>query len=163
MISSDSLYYEYCSIQEVSPEIIHAVISIEDKDFYTHPGISIPRIFSSIYQNMKNGSIISGASTITQQYIKNTYFTNEKTFSRKINEIAYALELEKKYTKDQIMEAYLNTVLFGSNIYGIKMAARYYFNKSPKEITTNEAAILAGMIQLPNHYNPLRNPEAATT
>ena len=163
LISSDSLYYEYCSIQEVSPEIIHAVISIEDKDFYTHPGISIPRIFSSIYQNMKNGSIISGASTITQQYIKNTYFTNEKTFSRKINEIAYALELEKKYTKDQIMEAYLNTVLFGSNIYGIKMAARYYFNKSPKEITTNEAAILAGMIQLPNHYNPLRNPEAATT
>lgn len=163
LISSDSLYYEYCSIQEVSPEIIHAVISIEDKDFYSHPGISIPRIFSSIFQNVKNGSIISGASTITQQYIKNTYFSNEKTFSRKINEMAYALELEKKYTKDQIMEAYLNTVLFGSNIYGIKMAARYYFNKSPKDITTNEAAILAGMIQLPNHYNPLRNPEAATT
>lgn len=163
LISSDSLYYEYCSIQEVSPEIIHAVISIEDKDFYSHPGISIPRIFSSIFQNVKNGSIISGASTITQQYIKNTYFSNEKTFSRKINEMAYALELEKKYTKDQIMEAYLNTILFGSNIYGIKMAARYYFNKSPKDITTNEAAILAGMIQLPNHYNPLRNPEAATT
>ncbi|MDE6655593.1 MAG: penicillin-binding protein, partial [Anaeroplasmataceae bacterium] len=99
----------------------------------------------------------------TQQYIKNTYFTNEKTFSRKINEIAYALELEKKYTKDQIMEAYLNTVLFGSNIYGIKMASKYYFDKEPKEITTNEAAILAGMIQLPNYYNPLKNPEASNT
>ncbi|MDE7384531.1 MAG: penicillin-binding protein [Anaeroplasmataceae bacterium] len=163
LVSSDSLYYEYCSIQEVSPEIIHAVVAIEDNDFYKHPGISIPRIAHSIYQNITNGSIISGASTITQQYIKNTYFTNEKTFSRKINEIAYALELEKKYTKDQIMEAYLNTVLFGSNIYGIKMASKYYFDKDPKDITTNEAAILAGMIQLPNHYNPLRNPEAATT
>ncbi|MDE6047460.1 MAG: transglycosylase domain-containing protein, partial [Anaeroplasmataceae bacterium] len=163
LVSSDSLYYEYCSIQEVSPEIIHAVVAIEDNDFYKHPGISIPRIVHSIYQNITNGSIISGASTITQQYIKNTYFTNEKTFSRKINEIAYALELEKKYTKDQIMEAYLNTVLFGSNIYGIKMASKYYFDKDPKDITTNEAAILAGMIQLPNHYNPLRNPEAATT
>ncbi len=162
LVSSDSLYYEYCSIQEVSENLIHAVISIEDKDFYKHPGISIPRIFSSIYQNFKNNSIVSGASTITQQYIKNTYFTNEKTFTRKINEIAYALELEKKYTKDQIMEAYLNTVLFGSNIYGVKMAARYYFDKEPKNLTINEAAILAGMIQLPNYYNPLKNPESAT-
>ncbi len=163
LVSSDSLYYEYCSIQEVSPEMIHAVVAIEDNDFYNHPGISIPRIAHSIYQNITSGSIVSGASTITQQYIKNTYFTNEKTFSRKINEIAYALELEKKYTKDQIMEAYLNTVLFGSNIYGIKMASKYYFNKEPKDLTTNEAAILAGMIQLPNHYNPLRNPDASTT
>ncbi|MDE7213556.1 MAG: penicillin-binding protein, partial [Anaeroplasmataceae bacterium] len=163
LVSSDSLYYEYCSIQEVSPEVIHAVVAIEDNDFYNHPGISIPRIAHSIYQNITSGSIVSGASTITQQYIKNTYFTNEKTFSRKINEIAYALELEKKYTKDQIMEAYLNTVLFGSNIYGIKMASKYYFDKDPKDLTTNEAAILAGMIQLPNYYNPLRNPEASTT
>ncbi len=162
LISSDSLYYEYCSIKEVSPILIQAVTAIEDKDFYHHPGISIPRILSSIYQNIKNKSIVSGASTITQQYIKNTYFTNEKTFMRKINEIAYALELEKKYTKDQILEAYFNTVLFGSNIYGVKMAARYYFNKDPKDITANEAAILAGMIQLPNHYNPLKNPDAAT-
>lgn len=163
LISSDSLYYEYCSIQDLSPEIINAVVSIEDKDFYKHPGISIPRIVHSIYQNITNGAIVSGASTITQQYIKNTYFTNEKTLTRKINEVAYALELEKKYTKDQIMEAYLNTILFGSNIYGIKMAARYYFDKTPKDITTNEAALLAGMIQLPNYYNPFRNPESATT
>lgn len=162
LVSSDSLYYEYCSIQEVSPEIVHAVVAIEDNDFYHHPGISIPRIIHSIYQNLTSHSIVSGASTITQQYIKNTYFTNEKTLSRKINEIAYALELEKKYTKDQIMEAYLNTVLFGSNIYGIKMASRFYFDKDPKDIQTNEAAILAGMIQLPNYYNPLKNPEAAT-
>lgn len=162
LISTDSLYYEYCSIQEMSPEILHAVVATEDKDFYNHPGISVPRIAYSLFQNLTSNSIISGASTITQQYIKNTYLSNEKTFSRKVNEIALALELEKKYTKDQILEAYLNTVLFGSNIYGIKMASRYYFNKEPKDITTNEAAILAGMIQLPNYYNPLKNPEDAT-
>ncbi len=163
LVSSDSLYYEYCSIQEISPNIIHAVIAIEDNDFYKHQGISVKRIISSLYQNLKNNNIISGASTITQQYVKNTYLSNEKTLSRKANEIALALELEKKYTKDQIMEAYLNTILFGGNIYGIKMASKYYFNKNPKDISINEAAILAGMIQLPNYYNPLRNPEQTTT
>ncbi len=162
LVTTDSLYYEYASIKEISPYLIQAVLSAEDKNFYKHHGISVPRILSSLYQNFTNKGIVSGASTITQQYIKNTYFSNEKTLSRKINEIAYAIELEKKYTKDQIMEAYLNTVLFGSNIYGIKMASRYYFNKDPIDLNVNEAAILAGMIQLPNYYNPIRNPEAAT-
>ncbi len=162
LVTTDSLYYEYASIQEISTPIIQAVISTEDKNFYKHNGISIPRIASSLYQNIKHNGIVSGASTITQQYIKNTYLSNEKTIKRKVNEIAYALELEKKYSKDQILEAYLNTVLFGSNIYGIKMASRYYFNKEPKDININEAALLAGMIQLPNHYNPLYNPKGAT-
>lgn len=162
LVTSDSLYYEYASIQEISPHLIHAVVATEDKNFYNHLGISVPRIASSIFQNLKHNGIVSGASTITQQYIKNTYLTNEKTLSRKINEIAYALQLEKKYTKDQILEAYLNTVLFGSNIYGIKMASRYYFNKEPGDLNINESAILAGMIQLPNHYNPLFNPEGST-
>lgn len=162
LITTDGLYYEYASIKEISPYLIQAVISAEDKNFYHHQGISIPRILSSLYQNITNQKIVSGASTITQQYIKNTYFTNEKTLQRKTKEIAYALELEKKYTKDQILEAYLNTVLFGSNIYGIKMASRYYFNKEPMQLSLNESAILAGMIQLPNHYNPIQNPEAAT-
>ncbi|MDE5565644.1 MAG: transglycosylase domain-containing protein, partial [Anaeroplasmataceae bacterium] len=162
LISTDSLYYEYSSIQEISPHLINAVVATEDKNFYKHLGVSVPRIVSSLYQNLTNRSIVSGASTITQQYIKNTYLTNEKTLERKVNEIAYALELEKKYSKDQILEAYLNTVLFGSNIYGIKMAARYYFNKEPKDLNINESAILAGMIQLPNHYNPLLHPDEAT-
>lgn len=161
LVSTDSLYYEYCSIKEINQNIINAVISVEDNNFYKHNGIYIPRIINSIYQNIINSSIVSGASTITQQYIKNTYLSNEKTFKRKINEMAYALELEKKYTKDQIMEAYLNTILFGSNIYGIKMASKYYFNKNVNDISINEAAILAGMIQLPNYYNPFNNPSAS--
>lgn len=163
LASSDSLYYEYCSIKEINQNIINAVVAVEDNSFYKHNGINLPRIINSIYQNITNATIVSGASTITQQYIKNTYFSNKKTLSRKINEIVYALELEKKYTKDQIMEAYLNTILFGSNIYGIKMASKYYFNKNAADISINEAAILAGMIQLPNYYNPLINPEASTT
>ncbi len=162
LVTTDTLYYEYTSIQEIHPNMIHAVIAIEDNDFYRHQGISLKRMAASLYQNIKSNEIVQGASTITQQYIKNTYLTNEKTFKRKINEIALALELEKKYTKDQIMEAYLNTVLFGSNIYGIKMASRYYFNKKPNELSINEAAILAGMIQLPNFYNPFKNPTEST-
>lgn len=162
LVSTDSLYYEYCSIKEINQNMINAVIAIEDNDFLTHQGISLKRIVSSLYQNIVNHGIISGASTITQQYIKNTYLTNEKTLYRKINEIALALELEKKYTKEQILEAYLNTILFGGNIYGIKMAARYYFNKLPKDLSINEAAVLAGMIQLPNKYNPIKNPVDTT-
>ena len=162
LVSTDSLYYEYCSIKEINENLINAVIACEDKNFYNHIGISIPRIANSIYQNIKNKSIISGASTITQQYVKNTFLSSEQTLTRKLNEIVIALEIEKKYTKDQILEAYLNSVLFGGNIYGIKMASKYYFNKLPSELNINESAILAGMIQLPNYYNPFNNPDKTT-
>ena len=160
LISTDSYYYEYCPITEINPMILHAFVSIEDRSFYKHPGFSIKRIVKSAWKNLISGQIQSGASTITQQYVKNAYLSRERTFSRKLNEIAYAIELEKKYTKDQIMEAYLNTILFGGNIYGIKMACRYYFDTTPDEITLAQAAVLAGMIQGPNHYHPFLNPEA---
>lgn len=157
LITTDSYYYTYASITEISPNLINAVISTEDKNFYTHIGISVPRIISSTITNLKEKRIISGASTITQQYIKNAYLTNEKSYKRKTNEIALAIEIEKRYTKDQILEAYLNTILFGGNIYGINMASLYYFNKKPIDLTVNESAVLAGMIQLPNYYNPFKN------
>lgn len=159
LVSTDGFYYEYCPITKISDKIIKAFISIEDRNFYKHNGISIKRIASSLWNNLTSGNIQSGASTITQQYVKNTYLTNEQTYKRKITEITYALELEKKYTKDQIMEAYLNTILFGSNIYGIRMACKYYFNKEPNEVTLSQAAMLAGMIQMPNYYNPFKNSE----
>lgn len=159
LVTTDSYYYTYVSITEISSNLLNAVISIEDKNFYSHIGISIPRIISSTLTNLKEGKIVSGASTITQQYVKNTYLTNEKTYERKINEVAIAIELEKRYSKDQILEAYLNTVLFGGNVYGIEMASLYYFNKKPIDLTVNESAVLAGMIQLPNYYNPFNNYE----
>ena len=158
LISSDGFYYEYCPLTKINKNIINAFITVEDRNFYHHNGISIKRITSSIIKNILSKKITSGASTITQQYIKNTYLTNEQTYKRKITEITYALNLEKKYTKDQILEAYLNTILFGSNIYGIKMACKYYFNKEPLHITPSEAAMLAGMIQMPNYYNPFEKP-----
>ncbi len=161
LISTDSCYYSYVSIQDVADTIIQAFVSIEDRDFYKHNGFSTKRIIKAIGNNISKRNISQGASTITQQYVKNVFLTNEKTITRKINEIAIAFELEKRYTKDQIMEAYLNSILFGGNIYGIKMACLYYFNKEPKDISVSEACYLAGMIQAPNRYNAYKNPEAA--
>ena len=158
IVATDSIYYEYESINNISINIINAFIAIEDKDFYKHNGISTKRIIKSIYNNIFNNTI-HGASTITQQYVKNAHLTNEQTIKRKLNEMSIALIIEKKYTKNQIMEAYLNTILFGSNIYGIKMATKFYFNKEPKDININEAAYLAGMIKAPNKYNAYTNLE----
>lgn len=163
LISTDNCYYSYTSIQDISEHIIHAFVAIEDRDFYKHHGFSTKRIFKALVNNITNNDMSQGASTITQQYVKNVYLTNEKTIQRKVNEIALAFELEKRYTKDQIMEAYLNSILFGGNIYGIKMACLYYFNKEPKDIGISEAGYLAGMIQAPNYYNAYKNPEEATS
>lgn len=160
IIATDSIYYEYESINNISDTIINAFIAIEDKNFYSHNGISVKRILKAIYNNTFNGTF-HGASTITQQYVKNAHLTSEQTLKRKLNEMSIALLLEQKYTKDQIMEAYLNTILFGSNIYGIKMASKYYFNKNPSQLDINEAAYLAGMIKAPNRYDAYKNIELA--
>ena len=161
LVSTDSIYYSYTSINDISENIIKAFISIEDRNYYKHNGFSTKRIIKAAYNNIINDNLSMGASTITQQYIKNVYLSNDRTFKRKLNEIALAFELEKKYTKNQILEAYLNSILFGSNIYGIKMASLYYFNKEPKDISISEAAYLAGMIQAPNYYNAFKNPTEA--
>lgn len=161
LVSTDSYFYEYCTLTEINPLIIKSFVAVEDRNFYQHQGISIPRMLQATWNNLTSGKITAGASTITQQYVKNAYLSNEQTISRKVNELAIALELEKKYTKDQIMEAYLNTILFGGNIYGIQMACKYYFNTLPKDINLVQAATLAGMIQMPNYYHPFRNTELA--
>lgn len=160
LVSTDSYYYSYASIDEISPNIINAFIAVEDRDFYKHTGFNIKRIVGSIYNNITNNES-HGASTITQQYVKNMFLTNEKTIERKLKEIAISFNLEKKYTKNQILEAYLNSILFGSNIYGIKMASIYYFNKLPKDVSISEACYLAGMIQAPNYFNAYKNPTAS--
>lgn len=160
LVSTDNYYYSYASIDEISSNIIKAFIAVEDKSFYKHNGFNIKRIASSIINNITNNKS-HGASTITQQYVKNIFLSNEKTIERKLKEIAISFNLEKRYTKDQILEAYLNSILFGANIYGIKMASLYYFNKLPKDISLSEASYLAGMIQAPNYYNAYKNHEAA--
>lgn len=136
-----------------------AFVSIEDKRFYTHNGIDSKGLFRAFFNNVKSFSFKEGGSTISQQLIKNTHLSNEKTLKRKLVELKLAKKLENKYTKDQILEMYLNTIYFGNNCYGITSASMCYFNKKPSELTLNESAILAGIINAPSIYSPISNKE----
>ena len=146
----------YVALEAIHPNIIMTFIEIEDKRFYTHSGYDIKRIFKAIYNNVKNEDII-GASTITQQYVKNIHLSNEKTMSRKILELYYAIRLEKIYSKDEILEGYLNTIYFNHGIYGIYDATKFYFDKEPKDITLAEAATLTAIVKSPSTYSPITN------
>ena len=135
----------------------NAFISIEDKRFYTHNGIDYKGLFRALINNVKSMSFKEGGSTISQQLIKNTHLSREKTLKRKLLEIKLTSELEKKYTKDQILEKYLNTIYFGNNCYGITEASRFYFDKEPYNLNVNESAMLAGIIKAPSNYSPYKN------
>lgn len=151
---------EWISLNEMSTYIINATISIEDKNFYKHTGFDYLRIIKAMFINIKNGQTLQGASTITQQYAKNLFLDFEKTWKRKIDEAFLTLRLEAHYSKDEILEGYLNTINYGG-IFGIENASNYYFNKSAKELTLAEASILAGIPKSPSNYSPTQNPEAA--
>src|SRR5690606_13636363 len=133
-----------------------AFIAIEDLRFEVHNGIDIKRIFGSVIHNLRNDSV-QGASTITQQLIKNTILTPEVTYKRKIQEMYLAIQLEKRYSKDQILEAYLNTIWLGGSNYGVKAAAKDYFGKELSELTLRECAMLAGITRNPWKYDPRAN------
>ena len=134
----------------------NAFIAIEDKRFYSHNGIDKKAILRALVGNIKAFSFKEGASTITQQLIKNTHLTNEKTIKRKLIELKLAKQLERQYSKDKILETYLNTIYFGDNCYGITSASKHYFNKEPKELDLNESATLAGIIKSPSNYSPYK-------
>lgn len=140
-----------------------AFISVEDKRFYDHNGIDYKRVAGAMLHNVKSGGYKEGASTISQQLIKNTHLNNNKTIARKANEMLLARELEKNYSKHDILEMYLNTIYFGRNAYGIESASNVYFNKSAKDLTVSESAVLAGMIKAPNTYAPDKNAEKCLT
>lgn len=150
---------QYIKLSELNSYTIDAFISIEDKSFYTHNGINPKRMIKAILRNMKSGKAKEGASTISQQLIKNTHLSSEKTYTRKIKEIYLAMQMEKKLSKDEILENYLNTIYFGNNIYGIENASKFYFSKSANSLTLNESAILAGLIKSPANYCPINNSE----
>ena len=154
------------SVTEIKDIPIHtqkAFISIEDKRFYKHKGVDYRALLRATINNIKSFSFKEGGSTISQQLIKNTHLTNEKTFKRKFAEIKLAKELEKKYSKDKILETYLNTIYFGENCYGITSASHYYFNKTPSELNVNESAMLAAIVKAPSYYSPFVNSEKAHT
>ncbi|MGG7143404.1 transglycosylase domain-containing protein [Clostridium nigeriense] len=150
------------TLDEMSDYLKNAYISIEDERFYTHKGIDIKRTLgsafrSAVYYITGNGTV-QGGSTLTQQLIKNTLLTNDVKIERKIREIYLSLNLEKQLTKDQILQAYLNTIPLGGKIYGVEAAAKYYFDKSAKDLTLPESAFLAGLTQAPTTYSPY-NPD----
>lgn len=148
----------YVKLNNVSEYLINAFISIEDKKFYSHHGIDLKRIGGALLKNIKNSSITEGASTITQQYVKNIYLNSEKTWKRKINEILISLYIEQNYSKDEILEGYLNSIYFDHGIYGIEDASIYYFNKSSSELSLVEAVSIASIPKGPVIYSPIKNP-----
>ena len=152
---------EWVSLDEISPYLIEATISTEDKNFYKHFGFDFLRILKACYVNIKSGSTVQGASTITQQYAKNLFLDFDKTWKRKWDELWYTLRIEANYSKDEILEGYLNTINYGHGKYGIENASKYYFNKSAKDLTLAEASILVGIPKAPSNYSPLINYELA--
>jgi 1A family penicillin-binding protein len=141
-------------LENVSPNVLNATIAVEDKKFYTHFGIDPKGILRSIYKDLISGEKAQGGSTITQQLVKNSMLSSEKTYTRKIKEIILALETEQKFSKEEILEMYLNQIPYGSNIYGIETAAQTYFGKSAKDIDVAEAAMLAAIPQATTYYFP---------
>ena len=147
---------DWVSLEDISPYLIEATISAEDKYFYKHIGFDYLRIGKAMFTNIINRSKSEGASTITQQYARNLFLNFEKTWKRKIQEALLACELETHYTKDEILEGYLNTINYGG-IFGIEAASNYYFGKSAKNLTIEEASMLAGIPQSPSNYSPTKN------
>lgn len=152
---------DYVELNNISDYVKNSIVSIEDKNFYNHKGFDYLRIAKAMLVNLKSKKLKEGASTISQQYIKNLYLTFDKTWERKIQEALLTLELETHYSKDEILEGYLNTIDFGAGNYGIKEASKYYFNKEPKDLSLAEASIIVGIPKNPSYYNPVTNYENA--
>lgn len=144
----------YVSLEEVSPSFLSCLIAMEDRKFYQHHGLDYARIASSLWQNAQKGEIVSGASTITQQLARTLYLTQEQTVSRKIKEARIALNLERKYSKNEILEAYVNCAFFGHNLYGVEAASQYFYHKNAKDLTLGEGSMLVGVLSAPNVYSP---------
>ncbi len=149
------------SPKEIPDVIKKAVVAAEDRDFYHHIGISIKGMIRALFYNLISGEIKQGGSTITQQLIKQLFTTGKRTFGRKIYEIFCALEVEKYYSKDDILSMYLNLVYFGSGAYGVGEAARTFFHKDASQLTIGEASLLAGLISNPKKYSPFLHPKNA--
>jgi len=149
----------YATFDEIPPRIIEALVAIEDTTFFEHPGINIDAIFRAAIKVIRAGKAVEGASTITQQLVKNVLLTREKKLSRKIKEAIYAIKIERALTKEQILERYLNEIYYGHGYYGVKTAADGYFHKRLEDLTLKEMAILVGLPKAPSTYAPTKNYE----
>lgn len=145
------------TIESLNEYTINAFVAKEDKRFFSHHGYDIIRMMGALKNNIKSKEVVEGGSTITQQLVKNTHTSGERTLKRKLNELKIATELEDNYSKNEILEMYLNKIYFGNNCYGINEASKYYFNKSAANLSLAESAILSGLISAPSVYNPKTN------
>jgi penicillin-binding protein 1A len=163
-------------LSEMPPQLRHAVIAVEDKGFYDHPGIDVGGIFRAAWTDLVSGEVVQGGSTLTQQLVKNvyagqytedpetgieTYAVPPRTLGQKVRESLLAIKVEREFTKDQILAKYLNTVYFGRGAYGVQAAAQTFFRKDASDLSALESALLAGMIQSPSYYDPVEQEEAA--
>lgn len=148
---------EYVALEEIPEPTRLAVLAIEDDRFYLHPGVDVRALMRATWRNLRAGELREGGSTITQQLARSLYLSRRRSVTRKIAEMLLALELERRLTKDEILERYLNQVYFGQGAYGIEMAARVYFGKAVGALTLSESALLAGLIRAPSTNNPYRN------
>lgn len=151
----------YVDINQVSKHYKDAVIAVEDHRFYEHSGFDLITTMSAAFSNLKTKSLGQGGSTITQQLAKNMYFTQEKKFTRKVAELFMSFELEKKLSKDEILELYINIIYFGDGYYGIKEASKGYYNKEPIDLTLEESIMIAGLPAAPSVYSPTVNEKLA--
>lgn len=159
-----SLYREnraYVRLSEIPRVLQQAVVAIEDERFYQHRGVDPRAILRAAWRNLTRQAVVEGGSTITQQLARNLFLSSRRTLDRKLQEMLLAVEIERRLTKDEILERYLNQVYFGNGAYGVEMASRLFFGKSVREVTLPEAALLAGVIQAPARYSPFENFEAA--
>ena len=164
VLSEEGAFFgDAAHIADLPEYVPNAVIAIEDRRFRSHFGIDPIGLGRAIARNILSGHLVQGGSTLTQQLAKNLFLTQEKTATRKAQEAVLAVWLESKFTKDEILQLYLNRVYFGSGAYGIEQAAHTYYNKSANELTIMEAATLAGVLKAPSNYNPAKNPEASMT
>jgi len=152
----------WVELEEMSPHIIDASLMIEDQDFFQHHGLHFKRIAGAALENIQSMSLSEGASTITQQLARNLYLTHEKSWVRKIKEAFYALRLEAHYSKEEILEAYLNTAYYGHGNYGVEAASRYFFDKSAADLTLADSALLAGVPKGATYYSPFNNMKNAS-
>mgnify|MGYP000906889125 FL=1 len=148
-------------LNEMPDSLKNATLATEDPDFYQHGGFSWKGTTRAIIADLRHTGMVQGGSTITQQLVKNTLLTNEKSFTRKYKEAVLAVDMERRYSKDQILQMYLNTIYYGQGAYGVESAAQTYFNKPAKELTLEESALLAGLAQSPSRYDPNVDKQAA--
>jgi penicillin-binding protein 1A len=150
------------AVSKVPNDLINALESVEDRRFRSHWGVDILRVAKAMFMNLKSGRIVQGASTITQQLARNLFLTPRVSWVRKLKEAILAVQIERLYSKDEIMELYLNQIYFGNGVYGVESASQLYFHKSVEELTLAESSMLVALAKAPSRYSPYANPEALT-